>query len=350
MKQRISRLRRSRRCSHLSGQSNCSLVVCLTLGNGGTRAQALGLAEALESRFGSTIQERRIVIKSWSKRLPARTWHWASRNLFGWPEIGIMNGASAMAPIASRGTRIIIGAGRHVAPLVSALASRLQGKSIAVLNPELPFDNFDIVVLPEHDGLSGSNVLTALGSLGRVTPKRIEREALLQAARFAHLTQPKLAVLIGGRSREFTWTDLDEARLLAACAKLVAGGWTLLVTPSPRTDPILMDRLRASVDPKRCWVWDLLGPNPYPAILGLAEAVLVTEDSVNMVSEASSSGLPVHVFRVSGRHPKMAKFYCAMQARSAVREFDGMIEHWYYAPLSETDRLAEIIGLRLLTH
>ncbi|NIV88419.1 MAG: hypothetical protein GWN35_16725, partial [Actinobacteria bacterium] len=45
------------------------------------------------------------------------------------------------------------------------------------------------------------------------------------------------------------------------------------------------------------------GANPYPAILGLAAAAIVTGDSVNMASEAATAGLPLHVFRLSRTSP-----------------------------------------------
>ena len=42
------------------------------------------------------------------------------------------------------------------------------------------------------------------------------------------------------------------------------------------------------------------GDNPYASILALADAVLVTGDSANMVGEATATGAPVHVFEPSG--------------------------------------------------
>ncbi|NDW00501.1 mitochondrial fission ELM1 family protein [Salipiger sp. PrR002] len=329
-------------------------VLCLTTGEGGTLAQALGLAEALQRHAGAHLIERRFAIRRWARRLPAAGWHRASSVLPFWPEVALQGGAALFAPLPGRGPVAVIGAGRHAAPLVLELTRRLRGAgrrvaSVMVLDPDLPFNLFDAVVLPQHDGLSGPNVLPVLGSLGRITAISITQEAARQAPRFAHLPQPRLAVLIGGPAREVTWTEADSARLEQRLGALVAAGWSLMITPSPRSDPALVKRLRHTLPEGRCWIWDGLGENPYPAILGLAKAVLVTEDSVNMVSEAAASGRPVHAFRLSGRHPKMDRFHAAMLAQGAVRDYDGAIGDWSYRPLAETDRIAALLAARHLT-
>ncbi len=83
------------------------------------------------------------------------------------------------------------------------------------------------------------------------------------------------------------------------------------------------------------------GNNPYPGLLGHADAVLVTEDSVNMASEAATAGLPVHVFPVSGVARKIARFHASLAERGASRRFTGTIGQWSYPPLAEADRIAD---------
>ncbi|WP_353474998.1 mitochondrial fission ELM1 family protein [Salipiger sp. H15] len=332
----------------MADPSDRAAVVCLTLGDGGTRAQALGLAEALARRFDALLEERRFAFRRWSRRLSARAWHGAARVVPGWPELGLAEGARVMAPLPTGGPAIVLGAGRHAAPLVAALSRRTAAAAVMILDPELPHALFDAVILPAHDGVTGPSVLTTLGSLGRVTQENITEAAGVQAARFAHLPGPRLAVLLGGPAREFTWTGADTGRLVASLAAVQGAGWSLLVTPSPRSDPAVIAQLRAALSASGCWIWDGQGTNPYPALLGLADAVLVTEDSVNMVSEAATSGLPVHAFRLTGRVAKMDRFYQAIEAQGAVRGFQGTIGRWSYPPLDETARIAAILGSRHL--
>ena len=100
-----------------------------------------------------------------------------------------------------------------------------------------------------------------------------------------------------------------------------------------------MERIREAVG-ARGFIWDGQGANPYPGLLGHADAVLVTEDSVNMASEAATTGLPVHVYPLRGRSPKIARFHASLEARGASRRFDGTIGRWSYPPLAEADRVA----------
>jgi mitochondrial fission protein ELM1 len=100
-----------------------------------------------------------------------------------------------------------------------------------------------------------------------------------------------------------------------------------------------MARIRAAVG-GRGFVWDGTGANPYPGLLGHADAVLVTQDSVNMASEAATTGLPVHVFPLGGVARKIARFHESLERRGASRRFAGTIDHWSYPPLAEADRIA----------
>jgi hypothetical protein len=68
------------------------------------------------------------------------------------------------------------------------------------------------------------------------------------------------------------------------------------------------------------------GVAPYPHMLALADAVLVTGDSANMVGEATASGAPVHVYEPSGRAPKIERLVDALIAEGGVRRWSGRFE------------------------
>ncbi len=73
-------------------------------------------------------------------------------------------------------------------------------------------------------------------------------------------------------------------------------------------------------------MWDGTGDNPYFAFLALADAIVVTEDSVNMVTEAAGTGKPVYVQSLPGRSTRLARFHRLMQERGATRPFEGRLE------------------------
>jgi uncharacterized protein len=85
-------------------------------------------------------------------------------------------------------------------------------------------------------------------------------------------------------------------------------------------------------------IWDMTGDNPYYAYLAVADAFLVTGDSVSMISEAAATGRPVHILDLPGGDAKFARFHAAMRAAGITRPFAGRVESWDYAPLDDTAR------------
>jgi len=105
-----------------------------------------------------------------------------------------------------------------------------------------------------------------------------------------------LGVLIGGPSGPYTLGPKSARRLLTE-AQALAGDRALWVTTSPRTPAAVAARLTAHPwrPQDRFLPWGS-GPNPYRAILARAGALMVTGDSIAMVSEALGTGKAVRVF------------------------------------------------------
>ncbi|MEO0427078.1 MAG: mitochondrial fission ELM1 family protein [Pseudomonadota bacterium] len=324
-------------------------VTVLTDGRAGNRAQALGLAEALVRLGPATIQERTVVLRRPFDLMPAGLWH-ALRPLPGWPAMALRDGSAALAPLGPQ--PLLIGAGRRAAPIVAALARRTGAPSVQLLDPQIDPGAFSLVAAPAHDGLRAPNAVTTLGAVGRVTAESITAaRAALPAALVAEikaLPRPRIGILLGGNSRSARWSAEEVEGFIAACRHLAAEGQALAITPSRRTDPSVIAALREALRGEGHYLWDENATNPYPGMLGLVDAVLVTADSVNMASEAAASGLPLHVFPIAHLDRKLRAFHDALRAQGASRTFEGRIEHWSYPPLAEADRLAAVVADRLL--
>jgi hypothetical protein len=316
----------------------------ITDGRIGNEAQALGLAEAVARRRPAAITLRRVAPKAWTARLPAQLWHALGAREGGWP-------FTAYGPRVRRirppWPDLVIGAGRRIAPLVAALRTLHGLKVVQILDPRMPLAGFDLVAVPEHDRVTGPNVVATVGSIGRATPDTVALAAEPWRDRLAALARPRLAVLLGGPSASARFGGGAAGRLSEALQALADQGHGLMVTPSRRTPQGLVARLH-DVLGDRALVWDRTGENPYPGILGLADAVLVTQDSVNMASEAASTGKPVHIFPLNRVSAKLRRFHAALEARGATRRFGGEIEAWDYPPLAEADRVAAEVDARLL--
>jgi mitochondrial fission protein ELM1 len=292
--------------------------------------QAVGLAEALGLDY-----DVRPIHPRWPWRaLPAE-----------WPLFPL-----ASLPKAERFSppwpRVLISCGRRSFPIAAALKRKLGDDlfAIHVQNPGGKLSAVDVVVAPEHDGISGPNVISTLGAIHRVTPQRLRSEAENLAPSLAQLPQPYITVLIGGPNRRYEFgPELidgfgDNLKSIAMKA-----GASLLVTPSRRTPPEMVARLRAKLIDVPHVVWDGSGPNPYFGWLGLASHVVVTCDSVSMITEACATGKPVHVLFWEGGSKRFKAFYQSLMQRGYIRAFTGDFESWSYEPLLETPRVARLI-------
>lgn len=306
----------------------------ITDGRAGNVAQAMGLAEAIARTRPATVTQKPVVLKGWAAWIPPAL-SWQVAGIARWPFSGLVEDS-----LTAQGPDLIVGAGRRVGPVVAAIR-RLRGvASVQLLAPQMPVRAFDAVVVPDHDRVAGPNVLTSTGALNRLTPATVAAAARAWDETFAALPRPRLAVLVGGPSRSSGFGDRDAGALVSALEALSARH-QLMITPSRRTPPGLIRALQRAADAGGIWLWDgTTGANPYPGLLGHADAVLVTEDSVNMASEAATTGLPVHIFPVTDPAPKIARFHQSMAGLGASRRFEGRIESWTYQPLAEADRIA----------
>ncbi len=218
-----------------------------------------------------------------------------------------------------------------------------------VQHPRAGIPSFDLIVAPSHDGLSGPNVIEVTGSLHGVTPAKIEAAAGRFAPRYSAARRPLVAVLIGGNNSVYTLTEKTVDTLIANLTHLSeAYGAGLLITLSRRTGEAAGTRLRAALKDIAVDIWDETGENPYHAYLGLADAIVVTCDSVNMISEACSTGKPVYIVPLpGGESSKFASFHDRLVSAGTARFFDGMLNSWTYAPLDDTARAAREVLKRM---
>jgi mitochondrial fission protein ELM1 len=285
----------------------------------GLRAQALGLVEA-----AGLAPDLRVLnfIKPWSLLPPAL-----------WPDPRWAVGQGAYAePLPP----LLIGCGGAGARLAASLR-RPGVAAVAVQHPRMNPAKFDLIVAARHDGITGPNVIITRTALHRATPARLAAEAAIWAPNFSEIPRPRAAVLLGGSNGRYRF-DVPAAQDLAAklANMMDADGASLVITPSRRTAPDVLAVLRAALQPRGAWFWDGAGDNPYFGMLGLADAIICTADSVSMVSEAVATAAPVFLVRLPGRSARIGAFMDALAADGRVRDFAGRLELWETAPMDDT--------------
>ena len=101
--------------------------------------------------------------------------------------------------------------------------------------------------------------------------------------------------------------------------------------------------------PGLLWTGPEDGANPYPAVLACASRIVCSPDSVNMVSEACATRVPVHVFDASIVRGRPRRFLDALVERGRLSALDDPHAPAGQAiePLRETQRVAAQVRARL---
>ena len=241
-------------------------------------------------------------------------------------------------PILPPWPDLMLCTGRH-SVLASLRVKQFSPKTfrVQIQNPAISLSNFDLVISPRHDRLAGDNVLSTRGSLHRITAETLAQGRAKWKFVYASLPHPKVAVLVGGPNGAYDMGPDDAQRLGRNLAKLCQEyGAGLMVTPSFRTGDANRDILRQALEGLPAIIWDGTGENPYFGLLALADAIVATPDSINMVSEAASTGKPVYIADLPGGSPKFDAFHKSLRDEGVTRPFAGQLDHWSYEPLNDT--------------
>jgi len=308
----------------------------ITDGKLGMVNQAMGLAEAV----GFTTVAKTI--------RPGAPWKWLPAGLWPAAASGIGRGSD---PIGGEPPDLLISCGRHAVGPALWLKRRHDSRPFVVhvqhprINPAL----FDLVIAPAHDSLVGANVLQVTGSMHGVTRTKLAAAAERFGSAYRHVKRPLVAVLIGGSNSVYALTEATVERLIAGLKRLAeVHGAGLLVTLSRRTGATAEKRLREALAGVAAEIWSGTGENPYLGYLALADAVVVTCDSVNMISEACATGKPVYIADLpGGGNSKFAAFHGRLLSAGMARPFEGYLESWSYQPLDDTARAASEIRRRM---
>jgi hypothetical protein len=295
----------------------------------GLQAQALGLAEA------AGLQHE---LRPLTPRAP---WRWIAAKF--WPA------PLSVVSEAVRGTlpEVAMGAGGKAAAVIAALRQR-GVPAVQVQHPRMDPRRFDLIVVNRHDDLTGPNVVVTRTALHRVTQERLAAAGEAWRDRLAGLPRPLVAVLVGGSNGRHRLDRPVGEALAGQLANMMERDHVgLMLTPSRRTDPAVVQALRDRLEPRGAWIWDFQGENPYFGMLALADAIVVTEDSVSMVSEAVATDVPVLLAQLPGSSRRIDAFHAALLNDGRVRRFGGRLEVWPTAPLDDTPMAAAELRRRL---
>ncbi|GBF58476.1 hypothetical protein PbB2_02162 [Candidatus Phycosocius bacilliformis] len=318
-------------------------VWCVSDGRAGIERQTLAVAHALGELVATRVRVLRLQPEGFQLNLPPSLWPFAKAALPAeqaarlqppWPDVWIANGRRSI-PYSLRMKKWSAG---------QSLVVQLQDPRV---NPK----RFDLVAPPQHDGLTGDNVVSTLGAPVWYSAKQIEAaNALIPPSRYPAKRQ--VMVILGGTSKRHQLSLARAHAIVAELQRLAHQDVHLMITTSRRTPKPAEDLFRAFAFTANA---DFFanetrdGPNPYLAWLSRAEAALVSEDSTNMMTDVAFFGIPLHLIKLEGGDAKFDKLHTAFVDRGAARWFNGSLTPWAYEPIRDAMDIAEAIKARLIT-
>ncbi len=244
-------------------------------------------------------------------------------------------------PLSPPWPDVVLATGRLSIPYLRAVRRQAGEETYTVIlqDPKTGAGSADLIWVPAHDTLRGTNVITTPTAPHSFTKTRIAGLRANMPAGIAALPGPRVAVILGGRSGDYPYSDACHRRLATSLQSLAALGVSFLITPSRRTHPELLATVDAATvtNPRIFWLDQSQnsGPNPYPDFLAQADVLIATADSVNMSSEITATGRSAYIFSPAGGSPKFHRFHAALQASGAVRPLPDhfeTLENWTYTP------------------
>ena len=228
----------------------------------------------------------------------------------------------------------IITTGKRMAGVSIALKFILKDrvKNIHIQNPKLPFEYFDLLLIPEHDNITAKNVIQTKGALTFFNFNELnkfqEREINLIKGSKKNL----VLLMIGGNSKRYKPKNFDyyhlSMKVLEATKNLNCKLLVLLSRRTPLKAAKILNYSFIKHD-ENFQIVTSTEQNPYPEILQIADYIIVTSDSVNMVSETATLPIPLFVSKFSKETGKISNFLNNLEDLGILKKFEGQLFHYY---------------------
>ena len=309
-------------------------ALLLTEGKHGMISQVEGLAKALDLDF---IHEK-IELNNFWKLLPPKIT--PAKNFVFKNKI-------------DQDFNVLISCGRKsVIPSVY-LKNKYKDKiiNIHIQDPKVSLNNFDFIVVPEHDGLIGKNVLTSKGAIHYLTNDELEQNESYLKSRVDN--QKKIvSLIIGGPNKYYSYDDKIIDKVFEKIENnFIKKNYQAIIIPSMRTPKNIIQKAQNYFDKNQIVILDI-DKNAYLSSLKLADHIVITCDSTSMISEAAITGKPIYVVQMPAikNNQRFKDFFNLFESLNIIKNLETSIESWDYKKLDETNRISSYIKDKINKH
>jgi len=245
---------------------------------------------------------------------------------------------------------VIISCGRKsvIPSIVLKKNSNKKIVNIHIQNPKVSLQNFDIVVVPDHDSLNGSNVIISKGAIHYLTLDEIDKAKDYLASKIEKQKEV-VTLILGGPTKYYNYDNESMIQIFSKINKqIIERSMQLIIIPSNRTPKKIIQFAKEYFNKNRLIV-DNVDKQAYLSSLALAKYIIVTCDSSSMISEAALTGKPVYVAMIPAirNDKRFKKFRDLLESMNIIRKLEDNLDTWSYEKLDETNRIAQQIKEKL---
>ena len=236
---------------------------------------------------------------------------------------------------------LIISCGRKsVVPSIILKKKNPNIFNIHIQNPKVNFKNFDAIIAPEHDNLSGNNIYSSKGAIHYITDVEISKAKPYLTKNIN--SDKVVALILGGPNKYYSFKSDQVIKIFNQIkSDFVSNGYKVIVIPSMRTPKGIINL--AIREMSLCgYVVNKVDKQAYLSAYALANYVIVTCDSTSMISEAASSGKPIFVAHMKAKknNYRFKKFFELFKQMGITKDLGEKVETWTYNKHNEAQRIA----------
>ena len=248
---------------------------------------------------------------------------------------------------------IVISCGRKSVVPSIYLKKKYKNKiiNIHIQEPKVSLNNFDFVIVPEHDGLIGNNVLNSKGAIHYLTNNELDKnESYLKDRTSNH--KKIVTLVIGGPTKyyDYNFNTIDEI-FKKIENNFLNNNYQLIVIPSMRTPQNIIDKAKNFFNDDQIIIPDI-DKKAYLSALKISDHIIITCDSTSMISEAAITGKPIYVAQMPPvkNDQRFKNFFNLFESLNIIKSLNNSVENWSYMKLNETDRIAKQLKNKIKQH
>ena len=246
-------------------------------------------------------------------------------------------------------SKVIISCGRKSVIPSLALKKKYKEKifTIHIQDPKVSLDKFDLIICPEHDNITGSNVIKTTGAIHYLSEKEISKEN--NYLKIDKENKKIIAFIIGGPNKYYTFSEKEIDFLFNKIKSIfTTDKYKLVVIPSYRTPSDIVKKAFNSFGHDHMVIKDV-DKKAYLSARSISDYILVTCDSTSMISEAAITGKPIYVAQMnsSKNNLRFQKFFSQFKQLNIIKDLTDKIDLWSYSKLDEVNRISPLINEKI---